>query len=155
MVVNNMEYIKINSENDCVEADKLLNDLIKYESNFDDVINGKCTIKDFHKSMLDKSNVFAYYVKDNGSAVGYIFAYLKTPYNDVIKTNVVMLESLYIKEEYRKNGLGRTLIEMLEKWAKETLKDYSIEIVCLSKNKEALKFYDKLGYSEVKTILRK
>ena len=150
-----MEYIKINSENDCLEADKLLSELIEYESDFDDVINGKSKIEDFHKEVLDKSNVFAYYVKDEDIAVGYIFAYLKTPYNDVIKTNIVMLESLYIREEYRKKGIGRTLIIMLEKWAKETLQNYAIEIVCLNNNKEALKFYERLGYSEVKTILRK
>ena len=150
-----MEYIKINSEKDCIEADKLLNALIKYESDFDGIINGKCIVEDFHKEVLDKSNVFAYYVKENDVAIGYIFAYLKTPYNNVIKTNVVMLESLYVKDEYRKKGIGKTLIRMLEDWAKETLKDYVIEIVCLEKNKIALDFYNRLGYSEVKTILRK
>ena len=150
-----MQYIKIETENQCDKADELLNELIKYESNFDHVINGECIIKDFHKSMLDKTNVFAYCAKEKDEVVGYIFAYLKTPYNDVIKTNVVMLESLYIKENYRKKGIGRKLIEMLEEWAKTTLKDYVIEIVCLSENKEALKFYKKLGYTEAKTILRK
>ena len=150
-----MEYIKISNEKDCLEADKLLNGLIEYESNLDDVINGECIIEEFHKEILDKPNVFAYYVKDNNVVVGYIFAYLKTPRNDVIKTNVVMLESLYIKEEYRKKGIGRSLIGLLEEWAKETFKEYVVEIVCLSKNKEALDFYGRLGYSEVKTILRK
>ena len=150
-----MEYIRISNELDCMEADKLLNNLIKYESEFDKVINGDCIINDFHKDILDKSHVFAYYVKENEECIGYIFAYLKTPYNDVIKTNVVMVESLFIKEDYRSKGIGRTLIEMLEKWAKETFKDYVIEIVCLSNNTEALKFYNKLGYSEVKTVLRK
>lgn len=150
-----MEYIKLGTKEDCFEADKLLNELVKYESGFDSVINGKCVISDFHEEILNKSHVFAYYVKDKGECIGYIFAYLKSPYNDVIKTNVIMLESLFIKEEYRKQGVGKTLIEMLEKWAQERFNNYVIEIVCLSNNTEALKFYDKLGYKEVKTILRK
>lgn len=150
-----MEYIKISSKEDCLEADKLLNELVKYESSFDNFINGNCVISDFHEEVLDKSHVFTYYVKDNGDCIGYIFAYLKSPYNDVIKTNVIMLESLFVKEEYRKQGVGKALIEMLEKWASERFNDYVVEIVCLSNNTEALKFYDKLGYKEVKTILRK
>ena len=150
-----MEYIKISNKLDCIEADKMLNELIKYESGFDKVINGNSKVSGFHDEVLDKSHVFAYYVKDNDECVGYIFAYLKNPYNDVIKTNVIMLESLFIKEEYRKKGIGKTLMEMLEKWSKETFKDYAVEIVCLANNKEALKFYEKVGYKEVKTILRK
>ena len=150
-----MEYIKISSKEDCLEADKLLNELIKYESGFDKVINGNCVIHGFHEEILDKSHVFAYYVKDKDECVGYIFAYLKSPYNDVIRTNVIMLESLFVKEEYRKQGVGKKLIEMLEKWANENFDNYVVEIVCISNNIEALRFYDKLGYKEVKTILRK
>lgn len=151
-----MEYIKINNELDCKEADKLFNELVTYESKFDDVINGECVINGFHNSILDKSHVFAYYVKDYNKAVGYIFAYLKTPYNSVINTNVIEVESLFIKEEYRKKGVGKKLLEMLDGWAKETFNNnYAIEIVCLRNNTEALKFYNKVGYEEVKVILRK
>ncbi len=150
-----MEYIKIENEFDCKCADKLLNELIKYESNLDDVINGECIINDFHKDMIKHSHVFAYYVKDNDECIGYIFAYLKTPLNDIITTNVVMLESLFVKEKYRKKGLGKQLIEMLEEWAKSKWDKYVVEIVCLSDNKNALNFYKKLGYVESKTILRK
>ena len=57
--------------------------MVKYESGFDRVINGKCVINDFHEDVLDKSHVFAY---------------LKSPYNDVISANVIMLESLFVKE---------------------------------------------------------
>jgi len=150
-----MEYIKIENELDYIEADKLLNELVKYESDFDRVINGKCIIKDFHKDIFKHSNIFAYYVKEKDECIGYIFAYLKTPYNEVINTNVIMLESLFVKEKYRKLGVGKKLIEMLEDWANNSFSDYVIEIVCLSNNGSALKFYEKLGYKQVKTILRK
>ena len=150
-----MEYIKISNELDCIEADKLFNSLIKYESGFDKIINGNCVVRGFNKEMLGQPNAFAYYVKDNEECVGYIFAYLKTPYNSVMNANIVTVESLFIKEEYRGKGIGKTLIEMLGKWSEAKFKDYVVEITCLSNNKDALKFYDKLGYMEVKTILRK
>ena len=39
-----MEYIKIENEIDCIEADTLFNELIKYESNLDNFINGNANI---------------------------------------------------------------------------------------------------------------
>lgn len=150
-----MEYIQVKDYNDCIEVDKLLSELIKFESAFDSVINGNCKIEGFHKEVLEKDKIFVYYAKDDNNIVGYIFAYLKSPYNDVINTNVIMLESLFIKEEYRHKGVGRTLISMLENWAKDNFKNYVVEIVCLSNNKNALEFYKSLGYSDVKLILRK
>lgn len=150
-----MEYIRLSNELDCIKADEMLTSLIKYESNFDSVINHSAFVEGFHKEVLNKSHVFAYYVKENDECVGYIFAYLKNPYNDVIRTNVVMLESLFIREDYRGKGIGKNLIKMLEEWANDSFKNYVIEIVCLSNNEKALKFYESLGYCEVKTILRK
>ena len=150
-----MEFIKVKSSEDCVEADGLLNALISYESDFDDVINGNCVIKDFHKECIDRSHVFAYYVKDGEEAVGYIFAYLKNIQNDIINSNVIVLESLFVKEKYRRQKVGSKLIFMLEKWAKDTFSNYIIEITSLSKNESAIKFYESLGYRQSKVILRK
>ena len=149
-----MEYIKINNEIDCKEADKLMNELIKYESSFDNIINGNVNMDGFHEKVFAKPNVFAYYAKDNDKAVGYIFAYLKNNSNNVIKKAIITVESLFVKEEFRKQGIGSELIKRLEDWARETYGNYVVEIVCLSNNIEAIKFYNKMGYNSVKTILR-
>lgn len=150
-----MEFVKIDNNLDCLEADKLLNELVKYESKLDFVINQEALIKDFHKDVLKHSYTFAYYAKENNMAIGYIFAYLKTSANEVIKTNVIILEALYVKEEFRRLGIGKKLITMLEGWAKDTFENYVIEITALSNNEKAIEFYNKMGYSEVKVILRK
>lgn len=150
-----MEYIKIENEIDCIEADTLFNELIKYESNLDNVINGNANIEGINKEMMSKSNVFLYMAKDNDKPVGYIFAYLKNPYSSVITTNVIMLEALYVKEEYRAKGVGKHLMTLLEKWAQNSFDKYAIEIVCISNNENAMKFYERMGYNNVKTILRK
>ena len=150
-----MEYKRIENEQDYIQADILFNDLIKYESKLDNVINGNCSIDGINKEMASKTNVFAYCAKDNDETVGYIFAYLKTPYNNVVTTNVINLEALFIKEEYRRKGVGEKLIHLLEDWGRNNFDKYVIEITCLSSNENALKFYQCLGYTTVKTILRK
>lgn len=150
-----MEFIKIDSNLDCIEADKLLEQLINYESKLDKIINGNAIINDFHKRVLSHSNVFAYYAKENNVPIGYIFAYLKTPANEIINTNVVIVESLFVKEEFRCKGVGKTFISMLEEWAKSNFENYVVEITALSNNEKAIEFYNKMGYSEVKVILRK
>ena len=150
-----MKYIRVETKKDCIEADTLFNELIKYESELDEVINGSANIEGINEEMIAKSNVFLCMAKDNDNPVGYIFAYLKTPYNNVITTNVINLEALYVKEEYRGKGIGGELITMLESWAKENFNKYTIEIVCLSNNKKAMNFYNKMGYNTTKVTLRK
>ena len=150
-----MEFVEIKNKEDCIKADGLLNELISYESDFDDVINGNCVIKGFHEECINHSHVFAYYVKDKEECVGYIFAYLKNVENDVLNTNVIVLESLFVKEQYRRNKIGSKLIFMLEEWAKKNFSNYIVEITSLSKNKNAIKFYESLGYKQSKVIFRK
>ena len=150
-----MEFIKVSEEKDYLKADELFNLLVKYESDFDNVINGDVVINGFNKEISKGEDSFVYYVKDNDEFIGYIYAYLKTKKNKVITTNIIDLEALFIKKEYRDKGVGKKLINLLEEWAKLRYDDYAIEITCLSNNKNALGFYKSLGYKEVKTILRK
>lgn len=150
-----MEFIKVSEEKDYKCADELFNLLVKYESDFDTIINGACLIDGFNRAISQDEDSFVYYAKDNDNLVGYIYAYLKTKKNKVITSNVIDLEALFVKKEYRLQGVGKELIYLLEKWAKDKYSDYVIEITCLSDNKKALDFYKTLGYREVKTILRK
>lgn len=150
-----MDFIKVSEEKDYLKADELFNLLVKYESDFDKIINGEAIINGFNKEISKDDDAFVYYVKDNDDFVGYIYAYLKTKKNPVINTNIIDLEALFVKKEYRYKGVGKKLINLLEDWAKERYKDYAIEITCLSNNENALNFYKSLGYKEVKTILRK
>ena len=59
-----------------------------------------------------------------------------------------MVESLFVKEEYRKQGVGKKMIQMLEKWAKETFSNYTVEMATdyitniLSENYCKKDFYD-------------
>lgn len=107
-----------------------------------------------YKNFLGNENTYVAYAQ-MGEPVGYIFAYLKNPKGKVNTTNIIELEALFIDEAFRKNNIGKLLLNSLEEWAKETYKDFAIEITTLNTNVNAIAFYEHLGYKPVKTILRK
>jgi GNAT superfamily N-acetyltransferase len=62
------------------------------------------------------------------------------------------IESLFIKEEYRKKGIGKALIKFMEKEAREK-NILHFHINTNMKNKTARLFYEKLGYKDTGEIL--
>jgi ribosomal protein S18 acetylase RimI-like enzyme len=62
------------------------------------------------------------------------------------------IEALYVKEEYRQKGIGRALIEFMEKEA--YLKNiFHFHIVTNEKNIKTVKFYENLNYKKTGEIL--
>ena len=60
------------------------------------------------------------------------------------KTDVVMLQSLYILEEYQHQGIGRTAFDFVKRYCTEMGAD-SFVLHCLPDNRNARKFYEKMG----------
>ena len=60
------------------------------------------------------------------------------------KTDVVMLQSLYVLEEYQHQGIGRLTFDFVKQYCKENEAD-SFVCHCLPENWNARKFYDKTG----------
>ena len=60
------------------------------------------------------------------------------------KTDVVMLQSLYVLEEYQHQGIGRLAFDFVKQYCKENEAD-SFVCHCLPENWNARKFYDKMG----------
>ena len=113
-----MEFIEVKTEKDCEIADSLLTELIKFESDIDKVINKNFIVKDFYSKIINKhTNMFCVYAQEDNQVLGYIYAYLKNPIGSVTFTNIICLDALYVKEEYRKQGIGKKLMGQLEIWA--------------------------------------
>lgn len=66
------------------------------------------------------------------------------------------VETLFVKEEFRKYGLGKLLIEKAIEWLKNN-KVNNVDIMIAAGNEEALPFYEKFGFKmagiKVKRIL--
>ena len=57
-----------------------------------------------------------------------------------------LIEDFYIDENYRKLGLGQSLVKKVEEFCKK--KNYKrIQLLCRSNNIIAIKFYEKIGFN--------
>ena len=104
-------------------------------------------------------------VKDNNQIVGYVYSNIspKESYSNEFATffdlssvhrpNVGCLSQFYIKDEYRKYGVGSTLFKMAMEWLKQfdEVEDYFIFVS--NGNDEALEFYKRKGFSVSHEIL--
>lgn len=148
------EIIKAKTKEDCEICDKFLTKLINFESSLDDVINNKVEVSGPAENNIRQEDVFVAYAKAD-KPVGYVFGYRQFNKGKIYNKNILILEALFVEEEYRGMGVGRLLVQAFENWAKEKYNDYVIEITYIDANKNAQKFYENMGYTSVKTTLRK
>ncbi len=82
-----------------------------------------------------------------GQAIGYV---LGTTIIEINTPKTLRLGGMVVNENYRQWGIGRMLMKGLEKWAKKE----KFEIILVPTNvkrKNAHKFYEKIGYQNIKT----
>ncbi|MBV7508441.1 GNAT family N-acetyltransferase [Bacillus sp. sid0103] len=104
-------------------------------------------------------------VKDGDQSVGYVYSNIspKEAYSNDFATffdlssvgrqNVGCLSQFYIKEEYRKYGVGSKLFKMSMEWLNQfdEVEDYFIFVS--NGNNDALEFYKRKGFSVSHEIL--
>ncbi len=145
---------KVCSVQDCIVCNKMLEELIQFESKLDCEINENYKIVNFYERTLNKDDSIIFLATCNNSPVGYIMAYKEKP-NEASKSNTITIMNLFIKHEYRNKKIGTKLIDEVEKWAESLCENYVIELDCIFNNEMAIKFYKKLGYHPVRIKLRK
>ena len=95
-------------------------------------------------SNLDFCKCFV--VESSGKLIGYsIFYPIFRTFSGALALH---LEDLYIIPEHRGHGLGRSLLKSISKYALEN-KFERIDFQVLDWNADAIKFYEKLGASQV------
>jgi GNAT superfamily N-acetyltransferase len=104
-------------------------------------------------------------VRDDDKIIAYVYSNIspKETYSNefatffhmssVSKDNVGCLSQFYIKEEYRKYGIGSKLFNMSMEWIKQfdDIEDYFIYVS--NGNSDALEFYKRKGFSVSHDIL--
>ena len=145
---------RVLTDEECLICDDFLSKLNKYESNHDSVLNGEFKFSEIHKRSLQNDYVYiAMAIEDK--PVGYVFSYLKTGKGKVHTTNVVEVEALFVEDGYRKQGIGKALINSVDDWAKDNFDDYVIELHAINNNSNSMNFYKHLGFNEVRTVFRR
>lgn len=96
----------------------------------------------FHKVLNNPSN-FILIAEDGGVITGFLTFSVR----DVIRypKQIAEVDELFVLEEYRKHGVGKQLMEQMEKKAKE-LNCHKIFIESATEREAAHKFYESLGY---------
>ncbi len=145
---------KVNSVNDCIVCNRLLEELICFESKFDSAINANHKIEEFYERTLNKEGSVIFLATHLNVPVGYIMAYIQKS-SPAMNGNFVTIMNLFIKEEYRNMHLGTRLITEVEKWAKTIFQSFYIELDCIMDNKTAIDFYTKLDFKNVRVKMRK
>jgi len=108
-----------------------------FESNKDDLLNPK----------------MAFFITfDGDKPVGFAHVSLRFDYVNGTNSDVKgFLEGIYIRDEYRKCGIARTLNGMCEDWAKsKSCVEFASD--CLLENTEGLAFHLKIGLKKRKGL---
>ena len=89
----------------------------------------------------------------DGCAIGFAQCGLRYDYVEGTSSSPVgYLEGIFVKEEYRKRGLAREMLEACQKWAKEhNCSEFASD--CELDNEDSLKFHIKMGFAEANRII--
>lgn len=136
------EVKNIEDANRCDELlTKLIEDEKKYNPSLDDIV-----IKDHFNKMLNDDNIIllGYYLDE---IVGYIL--IRRTSN-----NTCLLDGLYVLEDYRNQGIGKSLInEAINRCKKLNIKYVDINVI--EKNEIAKNIYKNLGFNSFEVKLRR
>jgi len=97
-----------------------------------------------------------YLALDEGRAVGYIFGRIRRDYvegsEQAFDPKVGYIESLYVLPAFRKQGIARQLIKMLEDWARsEGCHEFASD--AYASNRSSIKFHKAVGFECSKPII--
>lgn len=99
---------------------------------------------DSFKKVLKNNNNFIFVATDTDKIIGFATFSIR----DVVRypKPIAELDELFVSENYRKHGIGKLLMNEIEKKAKE-LDCYRLFIESHYEHKAAHKFYESLGYT--------
>ncbi|MFA5369090.1 MAG: GNAT family N-acetyltransferase [Candidatus Paceibacterota bacterium] len=108
----------------------------------------KTILKKSLKKNIYSSNSLILVAEENNEIVGYLLAFkINRPEMFSIK-KTGLISDIFIKENYRKRGIGELLAKESFNWFKKS-KIKTIEINIESKNKPALNFWNALDFEDV------
>lgn len=101
--------------------------------------------------LQDDSNVFLAY--HNNEVIGFAQCQLRYDYVEGTSSSPVgYLEGVFVKEEFRKQGFAKKMVNACEKWSKDKgCHEFASD--CELENEESLAMHLKLGFREANRII--
>lgn len=145
-IVDNIEETKI--------CDDLLTELIMSERKYDDNVKETYVVNNYYTEMFNRDYNVLICVKHNDIIIGFIYGFIKYEKGDLVKENVGFIDAVYVKNEYRKQGIASGLVEEFYKWCKSKDVKY-VEVSSYIKNEGACNLYKKFGFETTSYYMRK
>ena len=140
--------------NEISEIKNMLTDLIQDErQNYDSNINENYKVEEFYEKLINNNDKTIFVARDNDIVLGYVYGFIQDNgchYNN----KVAQLDALFVKEQYRGNGIARSLMKEFINWAEEKGVAY-IELSVCKNNTNAISLYENEGFCIDKICLRK
>jgi ribosomal protein S18 acetylase RimI-like enzyme len=111
--------------------------------------------KNYFLSLLSDEEAALFIAEKEDEITGFILALSQDtpPIPVFIPTRFVMITDIAVKEEFRRKGIGRLLINETHKWAKDKAAA-SVELNVFAFNQEAIDFYEDIGYEIISLRMR-
>lgn len=136
---------------DAAVLDELLTRLIRYESRWDPNLDEEYTVRDNYSNMIGHQDCKILIAEEDGEIWGFLCAIVcRFP---MYRKPMVILDALYVEEQYRNRGCATALIQELQRFAVGE-GAASIELKVFSENATANKLYSRHGFAETKKYLR-
>lgn len=111
-------------------------------------------IKSNLEEMIQDESNFILIAEDKQVAVGVIICKVReiNDHTNLKNTKILWINEICVKQEYRRNGIGRSLIEKAKEIAKEN-NCLRLELNCWELNEEAMKFYENQGLTTQRRVM--
>lgn len=91
--------------------------------------------------------------EENEDIIGFAHVQLRYDYVEgTVTTPVGYLEGIYVRKAFRKQGIGKQLVEVCEDWSRfMNATEFASDVELL--NDESAEFHDSVGFKEVNRII--
>jgi ribosomal protein S18 acetylase RimI-like enzyme len=110
---------------------------------------------EYPTSVIDSNNGDIFVVEIENMIVGFVHVEedVTPPYPSVLSHKFACIVDFIVNKQYRKNGIGKLLLEEVKHWAKSRELQY-IELMVLENNDIGKSFYERELFSTVSRTMR-
>lgn len=144
---------KVSSIEEAKECDKLLTLLIQDEKKYNENTKDDYIVDNWYPNLIDKDNNQLFIAVYNNEIVGYAYVKIITSSDSPEIYTEASISGIYVKENYRRQGIATKLINEAKKWCINKGVSY-LKLNVLEGNRIALNLYKKLGFNDFSRVLR-
>jgi ribosomal protein S18 acetylase RimI-like enzyme len=126
----------------------------RLDNNLKDFEEVEENLRKYVQRCLKKENYIVLIAEKDSKILGFIIIAIREYTKVCKKQKFGYIDAIFVKEDSRKKGIGRKLLNEAEKFLKEQ-KIHSLELDIYEGNKEAIKFYQKSGFRIISKRMRK